>query len=243
MLTICPSHLRADAHKLRRVLINLLGNAAKFTDAGQIQLTIGLIDGELALATGEVHLKFEVRDSGIGIAPESQHQLFKPFSQIRSQQGRAASGSGLGLSISRHLVRMMGGDLMVASQLGQGATFTFDMVCQPAEPLALSEPREVVHRNGVGNRQPLHILVVDDSAVNQSLAKLMIERLGHTVETLGCGEEVLETIRNTHYDVILMDIHMGEVNGIEATCSIRRERQIKATLYYCLYGECLCGGY
>jgi len=209
--------IKADSNKLRRILINILGNAAKFTDNGQINLTVH----QVITYTNNLELKFEIQDSGIGISEEDQNQLFHPFSQIHNHNEQYRMGSGLGLSISKELVQMMGGNIILQSQSGHGTTFSFNIICQAAKKQNQSEIKNI-NIDNIKHHHPLLILVVDDSAVNLTLAKMMLEHYHHEVHTLNNGELIFKKINNTHYDIIFMDIHIGKVNGMDLVQKIRQ---------------------
>ncbi|QMV13714.1 ATP-binding protein [Vibrio spartinae] len=212
---VVPQYIRSDPKKLQQILINLLGNAAKFTYHGEIHLRVNLTRGDR-----EPRLVFKIKDSGIGIEQEHLKRLFQPFMQVGSHMG----GTGLGLSICKSFVEMMGGDIQVESMPGLGATFWFDI---PYQVVGLGGDQSVKHRQSIQHCTPLNILVVDDSSLNQSLARLMLEKLGHRVYTIGDGTQVLKTVQNSNYDVILMDIYMSKMNGMEATREIRRQIDMK----------------
>ncbi|MDW6003403.1 ATP-binding protein [Vibrio mangrovi] len=212
---IVPQYIRTDPKKLQQILINLLGNAAKFTYHGDIQLSV-----TWARRNEDPRLIFKVRDTGIGIDQEYQKQLFQPFMQVGSHTG----GTGLGLSICKSFVEMMGGDIQVESIPGLGATFWFEIPCQIA---AQADDQSEKEGKFVRSSTPLNILVVDDSSLNQSLARFMLEKLGHRVYTIEDGTKVLRTLQDNNYDVILMDIYMSKMNGMEATCEIRRQTDMK----------------
>ncbi|SHF66514.1 ATP-binding protein [Vibrio gazogenes] len=208
-------YIRSDSKKLQQILINLLGNAAKFTYHGEIRLSVNLTRDDR-----EPRLVFKIKDSGIGIEQEHLKRLFQPFMQVGSHMG----GTGLGLSICKSFVEMMGGDIQVESMPGLGATFWFDIPYQVVEQ---GGDPSVKNRQSIQQCTPLNILVVDDSSLNQSLARFMLEKLGHRVYTIEDGTQVLKTVRNSSYDVILMDIYMSKMNGMEATREIRCQVDMK----------------
>ncbi|WP_088134303.1 ATP-binding protein [Vibrio gazogenes] len=210
-----PQYIRSDPKKLQQILINLLGNAAKFTYHGEIHLRVNLTFDE-----SKPRLVFKIKDSGIGIEQEHLKRLFQPFMQVGSHVG----GTGLGLSICKSFVEMMGGDIQVESMPGLGATFWFDI---PYQGVGQGSDPAVKNRLSLQYHRPLNILVVDDSSLNQSLARFMLEKLGHRVYTIEDGTQVLKTVQNSNYDVILMDIYMSKMNGMEATREIRRQIEMK----------------
>jgi PAS domain S-box-containing protein len=210
-----PDYLRGDWGRLRQILLNLIGNAIKFTDGGAIRLDI-----ECAHATDPLRLRFSVQDSGIGIAADRLHTIFEPFTQLDSTTTRRRGGTGLGLSISDRLVELMGGRLFVCSEPGEGTTFAFTVPFQvapaPATPVAAGAIQALPARR-------LHCLVAEDNVVNQKLILRMLERCGHTAELARNGREALELARRGGFDVILMDVQMPEADGLEATAIIRHE--------------------
>jgi signal transduction histidine kinase/HPt (histidine-containing phosphotransfer) domain-containing protein/ActR/RegA family two-component response regulator len=208
-----PAALRADPGRLRQVLLNLLGNAIKFTDRGRVLVAV-IHQGDVQ---GGVGLRFEVSDTGAGIPVEAQGRLFQEFSQVDQPATRRVGGTGLGLAISKRIVTAMGGTIGVTSAPGHGSTFWFTVVL----PRALGE----VKRDGPQTETPvppLEILVAEDNPVNQQVALGLLRRRGHRVDVVGNGRAAVEAVREHHYDVVLMDVNMPEMNGIEATREIRR---------------------
>jgi signal transduction histidine kinase/FixJ family two-component response regulator/HPt (histidine-containing phosphotransfer) domain-containing protein len=208
-----PVALRGDAGRLRQVLLNLLGNAIKFTDHGSVRVEVMRV-GE---SDGRVRLRFEVVDTGPGIPPEGQRRLFQEFTQVDQLATRRAGGTGLGLAICRKIVTAMHGEIGVDSVVGEGSTFWFTVALAPAHGEvkregATSEP-------AVG---PLRILVAEDNLVNQQVALGLLRRRGHQVDVVGTGRAAVAAVSVQAYDVVLMDVHMPDMDGIEATREIRR---------------------
>jgi signal transduction histidine kinase/DNA-binding response OmpR family regulator len=212
-----PSWLMGDPTRLRQILFNLVGNAIKFTERGSVRV----LASHRALADGILEVRFEVRDTGIGISKESQERLFTRFNQANSTTTRKFGGTGLGLAISKQLTGLMGGSIGCESEPGSGSTFWFTMNCtiaaQPVEsaPSGLYEPALLPARK-------LRILVADDNHVNQLLVKMLLARQGHIVDAVANGLEVVDAVQKVAYDVVLMDVQMPEMDGPTATRLIRR---------------------
>jgi signal transduction histidine kinase len=214
---LTPRTILGDSARLRQILVNLLGNAVKFTDAGSISLTVSGTIGD----DGQSRVTFAVRDTGRGIAPQDQLSIFDSFSQVDASISRRFGGTGLGLAISKSLVEQMGGLLSVDSELGQGATFFFTI---PAGVVGECPPRakRTTQAASVSDLGALRIVVAEDNYVNRQVAMIALKRLGCHVESAGNGCEVLERLDRAAYDVVLMDVHMPEMDGLEATRHIRR---------------------
>jgi signal transduction histidine kinase/ActR/RegA family two-component response regulator len=200
-----------DDLRVRQILLNLLSNAVKFTAAGQVRLKITARD-----QGPDVLLRFEVQDTGVGIPRELMHRLFRRFSQADSSVGRAFGGSGLGLAICKGLVEAMGGLIGVRSQPGSGSVFWFEIIVEhAAAPPVTAEPD---HSDALGQ---IRVLLVDDHAMNRDLGATVLDLLGCEVSLACDGAEALEAARGGGFDVILMDIHMPVMDGVEATRMIR----------------------
>jgi signal transduction histidine kinase/CheY-like chemotaxis protein/HPt (histidine-containing phosphotransfer) domain-containing protein len=216
-----PRFIRADAGRVRQVLINLLGNAIKFTEHGSVKLRVGLKD--------ENTVRVDVVDTGIGIAEHQLPRLFQHFSQADASISRRFGGSGLGLAISKKLVERMGGTIGVESALGEGSTFWFELPLVSAEqsemgvceldswPARVEEARNCL----AGLGRPLRLLVVEDNATNVLVATSVLARYDIRPDIAGNGLEAVEAVRHSRYDVILMDVHMPQMDGLEATRTIR----------------------
>ncbi|MEW6265061.1 MAG: ABC transporter substrate-binding protein [Thermodesulfobacteriota bacterium] len=215
-----PDILVGDVGRLRQVLYNLIFNAIKFTEQGEIIVQVGL----KGLSGQEAELKFAVTDTGIGIPLEKQNEIFDPFTQADSSTSRKYGGAGLGLAISRYLVRMMGGDIRLDSSPGQGSTFTFTvhLGLGRTEDLAEVGPAPALEAAEPGKAgRPLQILLAEDNLVNQKLAVALLKKKGHEVKVASDGQEAIEAWSRTGYDLILMDIEMPGLDGLTATRRIR----------------------
>ncbi len=230
-----PKDLIGDALRLQQILANLLGNALKFTERGKIALKIKLTALERSMAS----LHFCVCDTGIGISQEDQAYLFQPFSQVDTSATRRFSGTGLGLAISRKLLKLKGSDLQVESTPGQGSNFSFELLL----PLRTEELHHQVNRRqeerqaGTLSRDlrergktlsGARILVAEDNVINQLVVKEFLKLSGVNVDIANNGREALQLLELHRYDAILMDVHMPEMGGIEATKIIRAQSKWKA---------------
>ncbi len=205
-----PEYVVGDPVRFKQVLINLLSNAVKFTPKGCVRLVVERrING----------LRFSVHDTGIGMSVEAKAALFRPFSQADTSTTRRFGGTGLGLAITKSLVTAMGGRVGVHSELGRGTIFWFDVALDEAEPPAPQTDDPVV---AAPSRRPLHILVVDDNAVNRTVVSKMLQRYGATFDVARDGVEAVDAVEATRYDLVLMDCQMPRMDGFEATHAIRR---------------------
>jgi signal transduction histidine kinase/DNA-binding response OmpR family regulator len=206
-----PPLVLGDPGRLRQVLVNLVGNAVKFTDEGWVALALS----HESAADGCIRLEFSVADSGIGIVPEAIERMFQEFTQMDGSISRRFGGSGLGLAISRRLVELMGGGIRVESHLGQGSTFHFDVTLKPAQ--AAAPPVDVE----LEAAPRLHILLAEDNPTNRLVAARLLERLGHQADAVNDGMEAIAALERARYDLILMDVMMPEMDGLTATRRIR----------------------
>jgi PAS domain S-box-containing protein len=215
-----PVRVRADQGRLRQVVMNLVGNAIKFTEEGEISVKVDLKSHQ----GSEAMLRVEVRDTGVGVPPDKLKSIFEPFTQAEGSTARKYGGTGLGLSICRKIVALLEGEIWIESEEGHGSTFGFTARIKVdevsgAEPSGLRKP-------AVLEKKPecvpvLEVLLAEDGRANQLVATRFLERRGHSVTLAENGREAVIAWENGHFDAILMDIHMPEMNGFEATRIIR----------------------
>ena len=253
-----PDAVMGDRMRLQQVLLNLAGNAIKFTERGEVEISLHVVEEEgtrdwglgirpcesedekptgisdapnpipnpqSLIPSPSVSLEFAVRDTGIGIPPSGLEHLFQPFAQADASMARRFGGTGLGLSICKRLVEMMGGRIWVESELGTGSTFFFAVRLPVAKELPFDFEAPVAIAMTACSQ--LHILLVEDNPANQKLANYILQDRGHLVEIAGDGQEAVYLTRQNRYDVILMDVQMPGMNGLEATAAIRKNEAEK----------------
>jgi signal transduction histidine kinase/ActR/RegA family two-component response regulator/HPt (histidine-containing phosphotransfer) domain-containing protein len=214
-------HVSGDAVRLNRVLLNLLGNAIKFTETGRID-----VEATLTSQATQAELRLSVRDTGIGIACDMQVRIFEDFVQADDSIARRFGGTGLGLAISRRLARLMGGELNVESTPGAGSTFT---LCVPLARADEAAPARPVAEPG----KPLNLLLVDDDPINREVGAEMLKRLGHTPTVAVDGPSAVRLAQERAFDAVLMDLHMPGMDGIEAATLIeQRAREPKPRIIF-----------
>ncbi|QCU89632.1 PAS domain-containing hybrid sensor histidine kinase/response regulator [Thiomicrorhabdus sediminis] len=199
-----------DEGRLRQILLNLVSNAIKFTEQGSVTITVENI---------ERGVRFEITDTGIGIAESAIPKLFSEFSQADSSTSRKFGGSGLGLSICKKLVEAMGGNIGVQSQLNSGTTFWFELPLLPASDKDVASKQESTE--DVAPKRALKVLVAEDNAANQFLIRAVLEKFGHQVKVVENGLLAYESVQQDDYDLVLMDMQMPEMDGLQSTQNIR----------------------
>ncbi len=212
-----PTHVRGDPTRLRQVLFNLVSNAIKFTERGGIEICVWRPQVD---DTGEVVLRFEVTDTGIGMTPEQQKRLFTAFVQADVSTTRKYGGTGLGLAICKHLVQAMGGDITATSEAGDGSTFRFSIRVRP--PQSTPEPAPEPAAPAPQPAASLHLLLAEDNDINRMLISTMLTRMGHRVDAVGDGRAVLAALQGKAYDLLLLDMEMPILDGGSTARAIRR---------------------
>jgi signal transduction histidine kinase len=222
-----PSSIQGDAARIRQLFVILIGNAVKFTVSGTVIVNVSR-DPEPSSEDGKMVVRASIADTGIGIAPEKLPLLFKPFGQADTSTTRKWGGTGLGLAIAKTIVELMGGKIWVESRLGSGSTFTFTLPVSLATPVPqaianlLPQLTVETHSDGGQTSEGLRILLVEDIEVNRVLTLRMLGVLGCSADSVANGRECLDVIKHKGYDLILMDLHMPEMDGFTAAREIRR---------------------
>ena len=229
-----PERVEGDPVRLRQVLVNLLHNAVKFTERGRITLEVS----DRGTADGAARVRFEVRDTGIGIAADQFDSVFDAFTQVDASSTRKHGGSGLGLAIVKEIADLMGGEVGVDSRVDEGSTFWFEVPLRIVAPRS-SEP----DRAGASQVPSARILVAEDDAVSQLVVATMLKKMGCSVDVVADGEAAARSAASVRYDLILMDCHMPGIDGFEATQRIRGDRagQSAKTPIVALTADALAG--
>jgi len=212
-----PNNFIADQLKISQILINLIGNAIKFTKDGDIWIRVSKIDEK----DGIFNLRFEIEDNGIGISKEKQENMFESFSQGSIQINRKYGGTGLGLSIVKGLIEILNGKIYMESELNKGTTFTFELPLEYTDKIATEKSSNYFKDINDMDLSKVKILVVEDNKINQMITKKILNKMNLNCDVVDNGEEAVDMVKNNAYDVVLMDIHMPGISGLEATKIIR----------------------
>ncbi|MGI0480650.1 ATP-binding protein [Geminocystis sp. CENA526] len=236
-----PKMLMGDGIRLRQILINLVGNALKFTHSGEVNINVHLKNIYEENDPKKYRILFGVKDTGIGISSENIDKLFKPFSQVDSSHNRKYGGTGLGLIISKNLTELMGGQMWVESKENVGSTFYFTILTSHVSESKSLLDRTINNTNNNVDNNPnitinsdilsLKILLAEDNPINQKVALLILKKLGYEGDIAENGKEVIKKVKNQQYDVILMDMQMPEMDGLETTKWIRNNLPEKTQPY------------
>ncbi|MBD3306846.1 PAS domain S-box protein, partial [candidate division KSB3 bacterium] len=227
-----PQYIKTDERKLRQILLNVLGNAVKFTEAGRVCLRVQTLPPSSSSGASPLErLHFQIEDTGPGIAPDELDTLFDAFTQTTSGE-QAEEGTGLGLPLSRQLVALLGGDLTVKSRVGEGTTFFFEIDIEAAAPAEIPGEQPARRVIGLAPNQPQYrLLIVDDDEENRLLLRTLLEDIGFTVREAPEGQYAVELAYTWRPDLIWMDMRMPRMDGYEATRKIRQqELALQATL-------------
>ena len=216
-----PAFLKGDPARLRQILMNLIGNAIKFTSKGEVRVRVLCLSRQ----TESAQIRFDVFDSGIGIAPESARNLFQEFVQADTSTTRQFGGTGLGLSISKHLVQQMGGKIGVESKLGQGSDFWMTLTLPLGQEILNSKADDLMQPFPARD-EPWKVLVAEDNSVNQIVIMKILENFGVSAEVVVNGIEAIRSLKAKKFDLVLMDCQMPEMDGYEATALIRKDPEI-----------------
>ena len=224
-----PEYLKGDVGRLRQILVNLVGNAVKFTERGEIEVSVE-VESE---SDAEVLLHFQVRDTGIGIPKAKQQMIFDAFTQVDSSTTRTYGGTGLGLAITSRLVKLMGGSIWVESEPGRGSIFhftsRFEFTGSVPRTIGSGNPEAMrSHPAGAAlatTSEGMKILLAEDNAVNRKLVTTLLRRRGHRVVAIENGQEALDVLTKQNFDVVFMDVQMPVLDGLDATRAIRTKEQ------------------
>lgn len=222
-----PLWIKGDITRFRQVLTNLIGNAIKFTkNTVQVEAVAHQLEDELH------EIRFAIIDNGIGIPESAKGKLFKDFSQVDASTTRKFGGTGLGLAICKGIIQAMRGQIWAESELHRGSTFFFTMIVERAEPGTAKKKIPLSEVNPhMADEHPLKILMAEDNSVNQLVGKKLLAKLGYRIDIVSNGFEAIDAVRSNDYDLVFMDQHMPEMDGLEATKEIRRFAKMKPKIF------------
>jgi PAS domain S-box-containing protein len=232
-----PAVIEGDVIRFKQVLINLISNGIKFTEIGRVAVRVGArsMDGDI------VEIRCEVRDTGIGIAPDKLDRLFKPFSQVDASTTRRFGGTGLGLVISKRIVDLMGGVITAESVADKGSIFCFSLLAKASAGIRAVPSTVLPGESNLAMRFPAKLLIVEDNPVNQRLAVIILNQLGYQPEVVDNGTHALIAAQRRNYDMIFMDVHMPDMDGLEVTRRIREIPDISRPWIIALTADVLAG--
>jgi signal transduction histidine kinase/ActR/RegA family two-component response regulator len=217
-----PHVITTDGHRLRQILVNLVNNAVKFTEDGSISIEASVLETPTENNRREWQLRFDIRDTGVGIKPEHRDRLFKPFSQADSSTTRLFGGTGLGLAICKRLAHALGGEINFTSEVGKGSAFFFSI--RAGERSSDAREPDVFSHSALSRLPRLRVLVVEDNPTNRALMRQILRRFGYEADFADNGREAVFTATDTEYDLIVMDLQMPEMDGYDAAREIRAGR-------------------
>ncbi len=226
-----PHSILSDEARIKEILLNLVGNAVKFTHEGYVKIQVA-VQGSKKLKSGDMCcIECSVTDTGIGMQESALHNIFQPFAQADTSTTRKYGGTGLGLAISRSLCRNLGGDIHVESKYGEGSKFTFTIMAEVSEDVRILNAQvqkpvvrdslEIDENSKMGEQYPLSILVAEDNKTNQKVLRLILKKIGYSAEFVENGKLAAQAVTRNYYDLVFMDVHMPEMDGYEATRTIR----------------------
>lgn len=217
-----PDVFVADQARLKQILFNLIGNAVKFTDYGEISISIQVLE---EINGKYLRISWTVSDTGIGIPEDAVNELFEPFTQVEDNSRRRRKGTGLGLSIVKQLVNQMGGNVSLRQNEPQGTSFTFDILTETCESTDFIQQPEGITPLLTSPMRRLSTLIVEDEPINQQILKAILTKLGHKTTVTSDGYSAMELMTSMDFDVILMDVQMPELDGLETTRIIRSSKK------------------
>jgi signal transduction histidine kinase len=212
-----PRYFKGDPHRLKQILLNLVGNSIKFTDTGGVFIKVKAIETSPVL-----RIEFNVSDTGIGIPEGKRKSLFQAFTQVDSSTTRKYGGTGLGLQISKHLVELMDGQIVVESHLGKGSSFIFTISLETGNQPIEAKLQAITSKRPISD---IRVLVAEDNKTNQLVVSAMLKKLGYAFDVYSNGKEAIQSLNINEYDLILMDCQMPVLDGLEATREIRKSPQ------------------